>query len=105
MDKKKLLLLIAALVVAIGTAFAARTLFVGASAPKAVAAAPQEPTGPKVLVAQKALPTGTIITTDAVSFQAWPKDMVRMPISWKAKPTFRSCSALSCAFRSRPVSR
>jgi len=77
MDKKKLLLLIAALVVAIGTAFAARTLFVGASAPKAVAAAPQEPTGPKVLVAQKALPTGTIITTDAVSFQAWPKDMVQ----------------------------
>ena len=76
MDKKKLILLMGALVIAIGTALAARSLFVGASAPKAEAAQ-QVPKGPKVLVAQRALPVGTIITADSVSFQDWPKEMVQ----------------------------
>lgn len=75
MDKKKLMLLLGALIVAIGTAMAARTLFAGASAPRAEAA--QVPQGPKVLVAQRALPVGTIITADSISFQAWPKEMVQ----------------------------
>lgn len=75
MDRKKLLLLMGALVIAIGTALAARSMLAGQSAPKAVAAAPV-PQGPKVLVAQRALPVGTIITADAMSFQPWPKDMV-----------------------------
>lgn len=77
MDKKKLMLLLGALVVAIGTALAARSLFMGASAPQADAAAQQVPKGPKVLVAQRALPVGTIITTDSVAYQSWPKDMVQ----------------------------
>ena len=38
MDKKKLVLLLGALIIAIGTAFAARSLFAGASAPRAEAA-------------------------------------------------------------------
>ena len=76
MDKKKLLLLVGALVVAIGTALVARSMFVGASAPP-VEAAPSVPQGPKVLVAQRALPVGTIITADSVQFQAWPKEMVQ----------------------------
>ncbi|PEQ14642.1 Flp pilus assembly protein CpaB [Novosphingobium sp. PC22D] len=76
MDRKKLLLLVVALLVAAGTAFAARTLFLGASAPKAEAV-PVVPQGPKVLVAQRALPTGTIITADAISFQDWPKELVK----------------------------
>ena len=75
MDKKKLMLLLGALVIAIGTAMAARSLFIGASAPKADAA--QVPKGPKVLVAQRALPVGTIITADSVAFQLWPKEMVQ----------------------------
>ena len=75
MDKKKLMLLLGALVIAIGTAMAARSLFIGASAPKADAA--QAPKGPKVLVAQRALPVGTIITADSVAFQLWPKEMVQ----------------------------
>lgn len=75
MDKKKLLLLVGALVIAVATAFAARSLFAGASAPE-TQAAPAEPQGPKVLVAQRSLPTGTIITADSVSFQLWPKEMV-----------------------------
>ncbi|MDF8332478.1 Flp pilus assembly protein CpaB [Novosphingobium cyanobacteriorum] len=76
MDKKKLLLLVGALIVAIGTAFAARSLFAGASTPQAEAAA-KVPQGPKVLVAQRALPVGTIVTADAISFQPWPKDLVQ----------------------------
>jgi len=79
MDKKKLTLLLVALVIAVGTALGARTLFVGAAAPQAAAAAAAAPEvkGPKVLVAQRALPVGTIITADSISFQAWPKDMVQ----------------------------
>lgn len=76
MDKKKLLLLIGALVVAIGTALAARSLFAGAGAP-AADAAQQAPKGPKVLVANRALPVGTIITADSVGYQLWPKEMVQ----------------------------
>lgn len=76
MDKRKLMLLVGALIVAIGTAFAARSLFAGASTPQAEAAA-KMPMGPKVLVAQRALPVGTIITADSINFQAWPKDMVQ----------------------------
>ena len=77
MDKKKLTLLLVALVIAVGTALGARTLFVGAAAPQATAAAAPEARGPKVLVAQRALPVGTIITADSISFQAWPKEMVQ----------------------------
>ena len=73
MDKKKLLLLLGALIIAIGTAMAARSLFAGASTPQAEAT----PKGPKVLVAQRALPVGTIITADSISFQAWPKEMIQ----------------------------
>jgi pilus assembly protein CpaB len=76
MDKKRLMLLMGALVVALGTALAARSLFNGAGSPKAEAAA-QVPKGPKVLVAQRALPLGTIITADAVSYQPWPKELVQ----------------------------
>ena len=76
MDRKKLVLLLGALVIAIGTALAARSMFAGASAPQAQAA-PVEPQGPKVLVAKRALPLGTIITADAVGYQLWPKEMVQ----------------------------
>lgn len=75
MDRKKLVLLLGALVIAIGTAMAARSMFAGSPAPQAQAA-PEVPTGPKVLVAQRALPVGTIITADAVGYQLWPKEMV-----------------------------
>ncbi|MBT0669463.1 Flp pilus assembly protein CpaB [Novosphingobium profundi] len=76
MDRKKLLLLVMALVIAAGTAFAARSIFAGASAPKAEAVA-VAPKGPKVLVAQRALPVGTILTADSMSFQDWPKELVK----------------------------
>ena len=76
MDRKKLILLVGALIVAIGTALIARSMFAGAGAPSAEAA-PVEPQGPKVLVAQRALPVGTIITADAVGYQLWPEELVQ----------------------------
>ncbi|MHA7819225.1 MAG: Flp pilus assembly protein CpaB [Erythrobacter sp.] len=75
MDRKKLVLLLGALVVAIGSAFLARSMFAGEAAPEAVAA--PEPEGPKVLVANRALPAGTIITADAMGYQMWPEELVQ----------------------------
>ena len=75
MDRKKVILLVAALFIAAITAFMARSMFAGASAPQAVAAAPVK-TGPQVLVATKALPVGTIITADSFRYQPWPEELV-----------------------------
>jgi pilus assembly protein CpaB len=75
MDRKKLVLLLGALIIAVGTAFVARTMLAGAGAPIAEAAA--QPTGPRVLVAKRALPVGTIITADSVAFQPWPNELVQ----------------------------
>jgi pilus assembly protein CpaB len=77
MDKRKLMLLVGALVVALGTALAARNLFSGAAAPQVQAVAAPAPQGPKVMVAQRSLPVGTIITADSLAFQPWPKEMVQ----------------------------
>ena len=71
-----MVLLAVALLIAAFTAFAARSMFAGGAAPQAEAVAAQ-PKGPKVLVAQRALPVGTIITADSVSFQGWPDELVK----------------------------
>ena len=76
MNVKKLALLIGALVIAVVTAIMAKNMFAGASAPQA-AAAPAVPVGPKVLVAKKALPVGTIIDADSFTFQPWPKELMQ----------------------------
>ncbi|MFW2852888.1 Flp pilus assembly protein CpaB [Sphingomonas sp. TX0543] len=77
MDTRKVVLLVGALLVAAITAFFARTLIAGSSAPQAAAMnAPAHIDGPKVLVAVRALPIGTIIDPAAVKFQPWPKELV-----------------------------
>lgn len=76
MDKKKLILLVVALVVAVGTALMARSMFAGTATPTVEAAAKQ-PEGPRVLVATRKLPVGTIITADALQFKLWPAEMVQ----------------------------
>ena len=74
MDFKKIVLLVGALMVAAVTAVMAKNMFAGAGAQQAVAAVPQ---GPKVLVAKKPLPVGTIIDATMVGFENWPKDSVQ----------------------------
>jgi pilus assembly protein CpaB len=76
MDVKKLALLVGALVIAVITAVMAKNMFAGAGAQQA-AAAPAVPLGPKVLVAKKALPSGTIIDPDSFSYQPWPKELMQ----------------------------
>ena len=76
MDVKKLALLVGALVIAVITAVMAKNMFAGAGAQQA-AAAPSVPLGPKVLVAKKALPVGTIIDPDSFAFQPWPKELMQ----------------------------
>jgi pilus assembly protein CpaB len=74
MDVKKLALLVGALVVAVITAVMAKNMFAGAGTQQAAAAVP---VGPKVLVAKKALPVGTIIDADSFTFQPWPKELMQ----------------------------
>ena len=76
MDVKKVALLIGALVIAVITAVMAKNMFSGAGA-DAAAAAPAVPLGPKVLVARKALPVGTIIDAESLAYQAWPRELVQ----------------------------
>jgi pilus assembly protein CpaB len=76
MDVKKLALLVGALAIAVITAVMAKNMFAGAGAQQA-AAAPAVPLGPKVLVAKKALPVGTIIDAESLTFQPWPKELMQ----------------------------
>ena len=76
MNVKKVALLVGALVIAVVTAVMAKNMFAGAGAPQANAAQ-AVPTGPKVLVARKALPVGTIIDQESLAFQAWPKELLQ----------------------------
>ncbi|MEO7654585.1 MAG: Flp pilus assembly protein CpaB [Sphingomicrobium sp.] len=75
MDVKKVALLAGALIIAIITAVMAKNLFAGAGAQQASAA--QVPLGPKVLVAKKALPVGTIIDADSFAYQPWPTELMQ----------------------------
>jgi pilus assembly protein CpaB len=75
MDVKKLALLVGALVIAVITAVMAKNMFAGAGTQQAAAA--PVPLGPKVLVAKKALPVGTIIDADSFTFQPWPKELMQ----------------------------
>ena len=76
MNVKKLALLVGALVIAVVTAVMAKNMFAGAGAQQA-AAAPAVPVGPKVLVAKKALPVGTSIDAESLSYQPWPKELMQ----------------------------
>ncbi len=91
MDSRKVILLVGALIVAAITAFFARTLIMGSSAPQAnaaVAAAPID--GPQVLVATRALPIGTILDATALKYQPWPKELVDNAYFLKEKSDLQS---------------
>ncbi|HEY0597362.1 Flp pilus assembly protein CpaB [Sphingopyxis sp.] len=85
MDTRKIMLIVGALVIAIGAAFGVNQMMRGASAPPARAAAAPEITGPMILVATRQLPVGTIIGPDSFRFQPWPKDLVQKAYFLKDK--------------------
>ncbi|MGL5838058.1 MAG: Flp pilus assembly protein CpaB [Sphingorhabdus sp.] len=76
MDRKKVILLVCALMIAAVTAFMARSMFAGGPAAPAAVAQQPVPTGPQIIVATRALPVGTIITADAFRYQPWPKELI-----------------------------
>lgn len=85
MNVRKLMLLVGALLIAVVTAFMAKNMFAGAGADQA-AAAPAVPLGPKVLVARKALPVGTIIDAESLAFQPWPAEQVQAAYYTEGSP-------------------
>ena len=109
MDVKKVALLVGALVIAVFAAFTAKNLFSGAGAPQAQAA-PAVPMGPKILVARKALPAGTIIDAEALTFQPWPKELVQNAYFTEGAPDANMQELLGTVVRSpitagQPVTR
>jgi len=85
MDVKKLALLIGALVIAVITAVMAKNMFAGAGAQQA-AASPAVPTGPKIMVAKKALPVGTIVDAESLGWQPWPKELMQSAYYSEGQP-------------------
>src|SRR6266700_3720532 len=109
MDVKKVALLVGALVIAVVTAIMAKNMFAGASAPQA-AAAQAVPVGPRVLVAKKALPVGTIIDADSFTFQPWPKELMQSAYYVEGSPDANPQSLLGTVVRypitaGQPVTR
>ena len=88
MNVKKIMLLVGALVIAAVTAIMAKNMFAGAGAEQAQAAAATAavPVGPKVLVARKELPVGTIIDAESLTFQPWPKEMMQNAYYTEGQP-------------------
>lgn len=85
MDTRKIMLIVGALVIAIGAAFGVNQMMRGASAPPARAAAAPAIDGPMILVATRQLPVGTIIGPDSFRFQPWPKELVEKAYFMKEK--------------------
>ncbi|HMN54583.1 MAG TPA: Flp pilus assembly protein CpaB, partial [Sphingopyxis sp.] len=85
MDTRKIMLIVGALVIAIGAAFGVNQMMRGASTPTARAAAAPEINGPMILVATRQLPVGTIIGPDSFRFQPWPKELVEQAYFLKEK--------------------
>ena len=109
MDVKKLALLVGALVIAVVTAIMAKNMFAGAGAQQA-AAAPAVPVGPRVLVAKKALPVGTIIDADSFTFQPWPKELMQSAYYMDGSPDSNPASLMGQVVRypitaGQPVTR
>ena len=85
MDTRKIMLIVGALVIAIGAAFGVNQMMRGASTPQARAAAAPDVQGPMILVATRQLPVGTIIGPDSFRFQPWPKELVEKAYFLKEK--------------------
>ena len=85
MDTRKIMLIVGALIIAIGAAFGVNQMMRGSSAPTARAAAAPEINGPMILVATRQLPTGTIIGPDSFRYQPWPEELVEKAYFLKDK--------------------
>ncbi len=85
MDTRKIMLIVGALIVAIGAAIGVNQMMRGNAAAPVQAAAAPAPDGPDILVATRALPVGTLITADAFRYQPWPAELVKAAYFLKDK--------------------
>lgn len=76
MDTRKIMLIVGALVIAIGAALGVNLMMQGSSTQEGRPAAAAEQVGPSILVATRQLPSGTIIGPDSFRFQPWPQELV-----------------------------
>lgn len=77
MDTKKIILLVAAVLVAGITLFLAKNMFQQAATPVVQAAqVAAKEDGPAILVATRTLPVGTIISADSFRYQPWPEELI-----------------------------
>ncbi len=91
MSKRKLTLLLVALVIAITTAMVARVMVSNKPADVQQVAAPEAaPQIMEVLVAAKDLPAGTLLKADDMKWQVWPKDETATGLMVKDKETIES---------------
>lgn len=85
MDTRKIMLIVGALVIAIGAAFGVNMLMQGGSTNEGRPAAEAAQVGPSILVATRQLPSGTIISADSFRFQPWPQELVESAYFLKDK--------------------
>ena len=85
MDTRKIMLIVGALVIAIGAAFGVNLMMQGSNSNENTPAANAAPTGPSILVATRQLPAGTIIGADSFRFQQWPQELVESAYFLKDK--------------------
>src|SRR5215210_9075750 len=109
MNVKKIALLFGALMIAVVTAVMAKNIFAGAGADQA-SAAPAVPLGPKVLVARKALPVGTIVDAESLAYQPWPKELIQSAYYTEGSPDADMSKLLGTVVRNpitagQPVTR
>ena len=101
----------ARLIIAVATAFLARSMFAngsgndGTGSARSCGGGAQHADMPHVLVATKALPVGTIVGPDAYRFQPWPKELVENAYFIEGKADVNQLAGRWCAPRSPPASR
>lgn len=98
MDMKKIILIVGALIVALGAAFGVNMMMKDASAEQARAAKAPKPKGPQILVAVKPLSAGTIIREDAFRFQPWPAELIKQAYFIKGKANIATLSGTVVRF-------
>ncbi len=96
MNARSVILVLAALLIAAGTAFFARNWILAERTPRA-AAPPPPPPAHSVLVAKHNLPAGTFIRDDNVRWQAWPGDS--LDPNYLEKETFDPATLVGAVVR------
>jgi len=98
MSARSILLIAAALLLVIGTVFAARAWLDGQRQVAAPAPEPKKVEAVRVLVAEMALPAGTFLKEEHLRWQTWPSD-IQIPESYIVKKTTQPTDLFGAVIR------